>query len=153
MAADKAPQSRIATNRKATYDYFVLERIEAGIELHGTEVKSLRAGLANLTGGFGDIQDGQVFLRDVRISPYEFGNRFNHEPDRPRRLLMHRREIDRLLGKTAQKGLTLIPLSLYFKRGHVKVELGLCKGKHTVDKRDDLKRKAADRDARRAASE
>lgn len=140
---------KIATNRKAFRDYFVLDRIEAGIELRGTEVKSLRARTVNLTGGYADVENGQVLLRDVNIAPYEFGNQFNHDPTRPRRLLLHRKEIHRLLGQVSQKGHTLVPLRLYFKRGIAKVELGVCKGKLAIDKREALRRKAADRDVRR----
>ena len=151
-ASGQTAQKKIASNRKAFRDYAVLDRIEAGIELRGTEVKSLREGHVNLTGGFADLEGGQVLLRDVNISPYEFGNQFNHDPVRTRRLLLHRREIDRLAGQVAQKGFTLIPLALYFRRGRVKIELGLCKGKVEFDKREDIRKRDADRDAERAVS-
>lgn len=141
---------KLADNRKAFRDYFVLERFEAGIELRGTEVKSVRAGHVSLASAFADVDEGEAILRDLNIKPYEHGNRFNHDPDRPRRLLLHRREIDRLRGQIEQKRLTLIPLSVYLKRGLVKVELGLCKGKQHTDRREELKRRDADREARRA---
>lgn len=131
-------------------DYAVLERIEAGIELVGTEVKSVRAGRANLTGGFATVENGELVLQAVNISPYEHGNRFNHDPVRPRRLLLHAREIARLAASVSQKGLTLLPLKLYFKRNWLKVELGLCKGKKYGDKRETLKKRTAEREARRA---
>ena len=143
---------KVATHRKAFHDYFVLDRIETGIELRGTEVKSLREGSVSLAGGYADVTDGQIFLHDVNIAPYGHGNRFNHDPTRPRRLLLHRREIHRLFGQVSQKGCTLIPLNLYFRRGHAKVEIGLCKGKHDVDKREDLRRKTADRETQRAVA-
>ena len=146
----KKPHKRIASNRRALRDYFVEERIEAGIELRGTEAKSIRNGNVTLTGSYASIENGQVVLNNLTISPYEFGNRFNHEPARPRQLLLHKREIRKLQVQTDQKGLTLIPLNLYFKRGKVKIELGVCKGKKLVDKRETLKRKDADRDAQRA---
>ena len=141
---------RIATNRKAFRDYVVLAKIEAGIELRGTEVKAVRAGAVNLTGGYAQVDGSEAFLHDIKISPYDFGYRFNHDPERPRRLLLHRKEIDRLAGQVALKGHTLIPLSLYLRRGRVKIELGLCKGKLDVDKRETLRRKTADREAERA---
>ena len=146
----KKPHKRIASNRRALRDYFVEERIEAGIELRGTEAKSIRNGNVTLTGSYPSIENGQVVLNNLTISPYEFGNRFNHEPARPRQLLLHKREIRKLQVQTDQKGLTLIPLNLYFKRGKVKIEIGVCKGKKLVDKRETLKRKDADRDAQRA---
>jgi SsrA-binding protein len=148
--AGQAPRS-LASNRKASRTYHILERFEAGIELRGSEVKSIRAGNANLTGGFAAVEDGELFLREVHIAPYEKANRFNHEPTRPRRLLMHRREIDRLLGQVTRKGCTVIPLNLYLKRGRVKVELGLCRGKQTQDRREELRTRAAEREARQAA--
>jgi SsrA-binding protein len=148
----RAAVKKVATNRKAFRDYFVLERFEAGIELRGTEVKALREGLVNLTGGYAQVDAGEAILTDVNISPYEFGNRFNHDPARPRRLLLHKKEINRLFGQMSQKGHTLIPLSIYFVKGHAKVELGLCKGKQEFDKRETLRRKAADLDARRTVA-
>lgn len=123
----------IAVNRKARHDYFVQETYEAGIELFGTEVKSLRLGQVNLKDSWCDIQNGELFIKQMHISPYEKGNIFNRDPIRPRKLLMHKREILKLYGTLKQEGLTLIPLSLYFKNGRVKVELGLCKGKKLYD--------------------
>lgn len=125
----------IARNRRARRDYEVLEKFEAGIELRGTEVKTLRQGHMTLKDSFVDVTKGQLYLVNSHIPPYEQGNIHNHDPERRRRLLMHKREIIRLAGKIAEKGLTLIPLRVYFKGGRVKVELGLCKGKHTIDKR------------------
>jgi len=131
-------------------DYTVLERLEAGIELWGTEVKSLRAGHLGMTGSFARVENGEMRLFGLDIPPYEHGNRFNHDPDRPRRLLLHRREIDRLQVQSEQKGHAIIPLSVYFRKGLVKVELGICKGKVRQDKRETLRRRTADRDAERA---
>ena len=136
---------QIASNRKAFHDYFVLERYEAGIELFGTEVKSIRAGAVNLKDSFCTIKNGELFARGLHVSPYEHGNIFNRDPMRPKRLLMHKREILKLNARVMQDGVALIPLSLYFKDSRVKVELGLCKGKKLHDKRD----AAAERDARR----
>jgi len=141
---------RIATNRKALRDYQVVDRHEAGIELKGTEVKSIRQGDVNLTGAFARVENGEVILYHVNVAPYAQGNRFNHDPERPRRLLLHGREIVRLQAQTEQKGLTLVPLGVYIKRGKVKIELGVCKGKRLEDKRETLKRKTADREAARA---
>lgn len=135
----------IAKNKKAFHDYFVEERYEAGIELAGTEVKSIRMGNVNLKDAFCTIKDGQMSVNGMHVSPYEKGNIFNREPRRPRRLLMHRREIAKLFAKIKQDGYTLIPLSLYFKGPRVKVEVGLCKGKKLYDKRE----AAAQRDAKR----
>lgn len=141
----------ITTNRKALRDYHVIERIEAGIELRGTEVKSIRQGSLTLNEGYARLEkNGNVVLHGVHINPYDHGNIHNHDPVRPRRLLLHRQEIKKLFGLTTIKGHALVPLKAYFKRGHVKIELGLCKGKQTADKREDLKRKTADREARRA---
>ncbi len=143
----------IATNRKARRDYHVLDKIEAGIALLGTEVKSIRQGNLNLTEGYARLEKtGDVLLYGVHINPYDHGNVHNHEPARPRRLLLHRREIKRLFGQTAIKGHALVPLRAYFRRGKVKIELGLCKGKQDIDKRQDMKRKTADREAERAMS-
>jgi SsrA-binding protein len=139
----------IAQNRKAYHDYFVLETYEAGIELCGTEVKSIRAGGVNLKDSFCRIKDGELFAMGVHVSPYDHGNIFNKDPLRPKRLLMHRREILKLYGQTRQEGCTLIPLSLYFKNSRVKVELGLCKGKKLYDKRADLAEKTAARELER----
>ncbi|MEI6564148.1 MAG: SsrA-binding protein SmpB [bacterium] len=150
-AKDKKEADKTATNRKAFHDYIVVDRIEAGIELLGTEVKSVRAGNVALTGGYAMIEtSGRMMLHDVHIAPYECGNQFNHEPTRLRTLLLHRKEIDRLKGKIAQHGYTLIPLKMYFRKRWAKVEIGLCKGKQDEDKRDSLRRKDADKEARRA---
>ncbi len=140
---------RVAENRKAFHDYEVVERFEAGIALVGTEAKAIRSGHLSLASGFVRFEKGSAFLCDVRISPYEFGNQFNHDPDRPRRLLLHRREIDMLFGKVTQKGMTVIPLAAYYAKGRVKLEIGLCKGKQSADKRDALRKKTADREADR----
>lgn len=141
---------QVAQNKKAFHDYFVLERFEAGIELCGTEVKSIRGGAVNLKDSYCTIKDGQLFVRSMHISPYEKGNIFNRDPLRPRRLLMHRREILKLSARVQQDGLTLIPLSLYFKDSRVKVELGLCQGKKLYDKRQAAAVKDAARDIDRA---
>jgi len=140
---------KVAANRKALRDYFVLERHEAGIELRGTEVKSIRQGHVSLSGSYARIEDGRVTLYGLNILPYDHGNRFNHDPDRPRRLLFHRKEIGKLCVETEQKGHALVPLSVYFKRGLVKVEMGLCKGKQQSDKRETLRRRTAEREAAR----
>lgn len=136
----------IATNKKAFHEYFVLESMEAGIELSGTEVKSIRKGGVNLKDAWCSIDNGEMIIKQMHISPYDHGNIFNREPMRNRKLLLHKREIMRLLGAVKQQGLTLVPLSLYFKGSLVKIQLGLCKGKHLHDKRD----VAAKRDANRA---
>lgn len=136
---------KIAENRKANHDYFVLDTYEAGIELVGTEVKSIRLGNVNLKDSWCSIDNGEIFVRGMHISPYEKGNIFNRDPLRVRKLLMHRREINKLLGTVKQDGLSLIPLSIYFKDSKVKMAVGLCKGKKLYDKRDD----AAKRDAKR----
>ena len=143
----------IAQNKKAFHDYFVEESMEAGIELCGTEVKSLRQGRVNLKDSWCSIVEGELFLNGVHISPYEQGNIFNRDPMRVRRLLMHKREIMRLLGYVKQDGYSLIPLSLYFKCSIVKVQLGVCKGKKLYDKRADMAEKAAKRDMQRAIKE
>jgi len=136
----------IVQNRKARHDYFIEETIEAGIELAGTEVKSLRLGKANLRDSYAIIKNGEVFVHGLHISPYNMGNRFNHDPLRVKRLLLHRHEINRLSGLIQRQGLTLIPLSMYFKRGLVKVELALAKGKKLYDKREDIAKKDAMRE-------
>jgi SsrA-binding protein len=143
--ARAAGQKLIADNRRARHDYHLSDRIEVGIELTGTEVKSLRDGRVVLQGAFGDIRDGQAYLVGAHIAEYAQGNVANHDPDRDRRLLLHRREIDRLAGVTRERGVTLIPTRLYFKDGRVKVELAVARGKETRDKRRDL----AERDAKR----
>lgn len=127
---------QVANNKKAFHDYFVLERFEAGIELCGTEVKSIRMGTINLKDSYCTIKDGEIFVRAMHISPYEKGNIFNRDPVRPRRLLMHKREIRKLAARVKQDGLTIVPLSVYFKDSRVKVEIGLCKGKKLYDKRE-----------------
>lgn len=139
----------VARNKKAYHDYFVLESFEAGIELFGTEVKSVRQGKINLKDAWCSIEDGEIFVNGMHISPYEFGNIFNRDPVRKRRLLMHKREINRLFGQTKQQGLTLIPLSAYFNRGRLKIQVGLCKGKKNYDKRESIARKDAEREAAR----
>lgn len=143
----------ITLNRKARHDYFVLETYEAGIELFGTEVKSLRAGSVNLKDSWCSIKDGELFLMGAHISPYEKGNIFNRDPLRVRRLLMHKREIMKLFGTIKQEGYSLIPLSMYFKNSHVKVEVGLCKGKKLYDKREDMAKRDAKREMDRAMKE
>jgi SsrA-binding protein len=140
----------IARNRRARYDYRIEDTYEAGLVLTGTEVKSLRAGRASLADGFGQISDGEVWLHNVHIPEYTEGTWTNHEPRRTRKLLLHRREIDKLSSATAEQGLTLVPLSLYFKDGKVKVELGLGRGKRTYDKRHDLASRDAAREVDRA---
>ena len=140
----------IAENRAARHEYFVLETYEAGIELFGTEVKSIRGGKVNLKDSFCRIEDGELFAYGMHVSPYEQGNIFNRDPLRPKRLLMHKREILRLFGQVGKEGLTLIPLSLYFSRSRVKVSLGLCKGKKLYDKRDDAAKRQSARDMDRA---
>ena len=139
----------ICQNRKAWHEYFIEDRFEAGIVLLGTEVKSLRDGKASLGDSYAKIKEGEVFLVDAHINPYSHANRFNHDPLRPRKLLLHKSEIRRLIGKVQEKGLTLIPLRLYFSDGKAKVELGLAKGKKLYDKRETLKRKAVERDMER----
>ena len=140
----------IALHRQARHEYFVLETFEAGISLAGTEVKSLREGRVNLKDSYCHIKDGEIFAYNMHISPYEKGNIFNRDPLRPKKLLMHKKEIMRLLGQMSQKGLALVPLSLYFKGPRVKMELGLCKGKKLYDKRADLAKKESQREVERA---
>lgn len=152
MAKEKG-SSTIAQNKKATHDYFVIESFETGIELCGTEVKSLRQGRVNLKDAWCTIEDGELWVKGMHISPYEQGNIFNRDPMRVRRLLMHKREIMRLFGTVKQEGYSLIPLSLYFKGSRVKLKLGLCKGKKLYDKRNDMAARAAKRDIERAIKE
>lgn len=140
----------VAKNSKAFHEYFVEERFEAGIELFGTEVKSIRLGTLNLKDAWCSVKDGELWVRQMHISPYEKGNIFNKDPRRPRRLLMHKREIQRLFAKIKQDGYTLVPLSLYFKGPRVKVEVGLCKGKKNYDKRDATAKRDAAREMDRA---
>jgi SsrA-binding protein len=140
----------IARNRRARHDYHIEDVVEAGLVLTGTEVKSLRAGRASLTDGFGQISGGEAWLHGVHIPPYDMGTWTNHEPRRTRKLLLHRKEIDRLERSTAERGLTLVPLSLYFDHGKAKVELAVARGKRTYDKRHDLARRDAAREVDRA---
>lgn len=148
MARKKSVNS-LAENRKARHDYFVEESMEAGLALVGTEVKSIRAGKANLKDCYADIDNGEIFIKNMHISPYEQGNIFNVDPLRDRKLLLHKSEIMRLVGIVQQEGLTLIPLKLYLKDGRVKVQLGICKGKKNYDKRDSMLERAAKRDIAR----
>lgn len=155
MAKETEDQGKVvATNRKAYHDYFIEEKYEAGIVLKGTEVKSLRDRRVNLQDSYADVKEGEVFLHHCHISPYSHGNMMNHDPIRTRKLLLHRKEINKLLGKTQQKGLTLIPLRIYFsERGQVKVELGLAKGKKQHDRRESIKAREAGREVERAIKE
>ena len=149
-----ASEKVVATNRKAFHDYFIEERYEAGIMLHGTEVKSLREGRVNLQDSYASVRGSEVFLHQCHISPYSHGNIMNHDPTRVRKLLLHKSEIHKLLGKTQQKGLTLVPLRIYFsKRGYAKVELGLAKGKKLYDRRETIKSREAGREVQRAIKE
>ena len=143
-------KNNLAENRKARHDYFVEETIEAGIALVGTEVKSIRAGKCNLKDCYADVRNGEVFIYNMHISPYEQGNIFNVDPLRERKLLLHKEQISRFNGLIAREGYTLIPLSLYLKEGKVKVALGLCRGKKNYDKRDSMLEKAHNRDMERA---
>jgi SsrA-binding protein len=143
---DMAHGKVLTTNRKASHDYHIEEVFEAGVALTGTEVKSLRAGRANLQDGYATVEGGEVFLLNCHVSPYTPANRFNHDPRRRRKLLLHRAEIRRLIGKVQERGLTLVPLSLYLKNGRVKVELALCRGKKQYDKRETLKRRTHERE-------
>lgn len=136
----------IAANKKAYHDYFVLDKYEAGIALYGTEVKSVRLGQVNLKDSYCHIKDGELYVLGVHISPYEKGNIFNRDPYREKKLLMHKKEINKLFGQVSQQGLSLIPLSLYFKGSHVKMEIGLCRGKKLYDKRETEAKKQASRD-------
>ena len=145
MSEKKNDQKIIADNRKARHDYFVEEVYEAGIELFGTEVKSLRQGGVNLKDSYCDIDKGELFALSVHISPYEMGNIFNRDPLRPKKLLMHKREIMKLTGLVSRDGYTLVPLSLYFKGSHVKMAIGLCKGKKLYDKRESMAKRDAER--------
>ena len=140
----------LSQNKKARHDYFILETIECGIELFGTEVKSIRAGKVNIADSYASVDNGEVFVKSMNISPYEQGNIFNKDPMRIRKLLMHKKEINRLLGQVTQQGLTLVPLSMYFKGSRVKLEIGLCKGKKLYDKRDSEAERKSDRDIERA---
>ncbi len=149
VAETKSGRKLIAQNKKAYHDYFVDEKLEAGIALFGTEVKSLRQGRVNLKDSYCFIEDGEIFASGIHISPYEQGNIYNRDPLREKKLLLHKREILRLFGLVGQKGVTLVPLSLYFSGSRVKAELGVCRGKKLYDKRDDMAKKQADRDIER----
>ena len=153
MAEVKKAQKIIAQNKKAWHDYFVDEKYEAGVVLTGTEIKSIRQGRVNLKDSYCEVTGGELFAVGIHISPYEQGNRYNHEPLRDKKLLMHRREIMKLQGLIQQKGYTLVPLSLYFSGGYVKAELGLCRGKKLYDKREDAARRDMRREAERAMKE
>ncbi len=148
--ADKTGTKLIAPNKKARHDYFVMETYEAGIELFGTEVKSIRRGQVNLKDSYCYVDKGELFVSGMHISPYEQGNIFNKDPMRIRKLLMHKKEINKLLGLVTQQGLTLVPLSMYFKGSRVKIEVGLCKGKKLYDKRDSEAARQAGRDIERS---
>lgn len=153
MAKDSSASKTLAENRKAWHDYFIENSMEAGIELVGTEVKSIRGGKANLKDSYAEVRDGEVFVCNMHISPYEKGNIFNKDPLRERKLLLHKSEIQRLEGFVAQKGYTIVPLSLYLKNGRVKVNLGVARGKKDYDKRDAMLEKAAKRDIDRQMKE
>ncbi len=145
-----AAEKVVATNKKAFHDYFILDKLEAGIVLLGTEVKSIREGRLNLRDSYAAVRKEEAFLHNCHISPYSHGNRENHDPLRDRKLLLHQREIRKLIGKTQEKGLTLIPLRVYLRRGKIKVELGLARGKKLYDKRETERRKEAERESRAA---
>ena len=140
----------IARNPRASHDYHILDSWEAGLVLTGTEVKALRSGKASIKEAYARLRNGEVWLEGMNVTPYEQGNRYNHDPVRPRKLLMHRREIERLIGAVEQKGLTLVPLELYFARGRVKLRLALGRGKKAHDRREDVKRRDAEREIARA---
>jgi SsrA-binding protein len=146
----KGAGKTVAQNKKAYHDYFVEETFETGIVLQGTEIKSIRAGRVNLKDSYARVQNGEVFLYGMHISPYEQGNRYNHDPLRERKLLLHRREINKLIGETKEAGYALVPLKVYLKNGYAKVLLGLARGKKKYDKREDLKKKEAKREIERA---
>ena len=143
-------EKTVAQNKKAYHDYFVEETYEAGLELYGTEVKSIREGRVNLKDSWCHIKDGEIFAYGMHISPYEKGNIFNRDPLRPKKLLMHKKEINKLFGLVKQQGYALIPLGVYFVRGRAKLKIGLCKGKKLYDKREDAAKKAANRDIERS---
>ena len=142
----------VSQNKKAYHDYFVIESYEAGLELFGTEVKSVRQGKVNLKDSWCNIVDGEIFANGMHISPYDHGNIFNRDPLRPKKLLMHKKEILKLFGLTKQQGYAIIPLQVYFKKGKAKVQIGLCKGKKLYDKREDAAKKSADREIERSMS-
>lgn len=149
MAQKKETQKLIANNKKAFHDYFIDETYEAGVVLHGTEVKSMRMGKCSIKESFIRIENGELFVYGMHVSPYEKGNIFNKDPLRVKKLLMHRQEINRLAGKTAEKGYTLVPLQVYFKQGKVKVEIGLARGKKLYDKREAIAKKDQRRETER----
>jgi len=153
MALENGSSKPVASNKKAYHDYFILEEFEAGIELCGTEVKSVRQGKLNLKDSWCSIKDGEIFANGMHISPYEHGNIFNKDPMRVKRLLVHKREILRLYGVVKQQGLALVPLEVYFSKGRAKVKVGLCKGKKLYDKRDALAEKTARRNIERTMKE
>jgi SsrA-binding protein len=146
----KGVGKQLAQNKKAYHDYFIEETFEAGVVLQGTEIKSIRKGKANLKDSFAKIERGELYLHNMHVSPYEQGNRYNHDPLRTRKLLLHRKEINKLIGETKEVGYTIVPLKLYLKNGYCKVLIGLGKGKKQYDKREDLKKKEAKRDIERA---
>jgi len=150
MAKENSAQKLIATNKMARLNYDITDTYEAGIVLTGTEVKALRSGKANIKESYALVKDNEVFLRDLHISHYDHGNRFNHEPLRSRKLLLHKREIQKLYGKSREKGLALVPLKIYFKDGKVKVEIGIGKGKKLYDRREDIKQREERRDIARS---
>jgi SsrA-binding protein len=150
--APSAERKSVARNPKATHDYHILESWETGIVLTGTEVKSLRSGKASIKEAYARVKNGEVFLEGMNITPYEQGNRYNHDPVRSRKLLLHRREIEKLVGAVEQRGLTLIPLELYFRKGRAKIVLALGKGKKQHDKREAIKRRIQEREVARAIS-
>ena len=150
---EKKENNTVATNKKAYHDYFVLEKYEAGIELFGTEIKSIRAGRVNLKNSFCSVDDGEMFVIGMHISPYEMGNRFNRDPLRKKKLLLHKKEIMKLFGESQQQGLSIIPLELYIKNGRAKLSIGLCKGKKLYDKRAVQAKKDANRTIEREFKE
>ncbi len=150
MVKKNGQEGVLITNRKAFHEYFIFEKLETGISLLGTEVKSIRSGRVNLKDSFARVENGELYLYNCHISPYSHGNIANHEPERRRKLLLKKKEIERFIGKTREKGLTLIPLRVYFKRGWAKVELGLAKGKKLYDKRETAAKQSAKREMERA---
>ena len=150
---EKKENNTVATNKKAYHDYFVLEKYEAGIELFGTEIKSIRAGRVNLKDSFCSVDDGEMFVIGMHISPYEMGNRFNRDPLRKKKILLHKKEIMKLFGESQQQGLSIIPLELYIKNGRAKLSIGLCKGKKLYDKRAVQAKKDANRTIEREFKE
>jgi SsrA-binding protein len=149
MTTEDSKEKIVVTNRKALHEYFIVDTYEAGIVLKGTEVKSLRQGSANLQDGYAVIRNGEVWLMGMHISPFEKGNINNHDPKRSRKLLMHKQEIRRLIGKISEKGLALVPLKVYFKKNIIKIELGLARGKKAYDKREAIKKRETERQLRR----